>query len=174
MQLQAMERVEAQVKELWRLSALLVEHQAVLRSSPERPCQESPWASPPRSLSQLRCEVIDQLSGTVNTVRGVAIRTGQVHDLGRPPTVKRDTFKDILADVEVPTTPQRWVWFANMATSTPIQRPVEHQMERTTQIGASWVPIYNEGLFDNWTHKRIYTKKALAIAFKQQPWNFGN
>ena len=37
MQLQPMERVEAQEKELWRLSALLVEHQVVLRSSPKRP-----------------------------------------------------------------------------------------------------------------------------------------
>ena len=36
MQLQAMERVEAQEKELWRLSALLVECQAVLRPLPER------------------------------------------------------------------------------------------------------------------------------------------
>ena len=41
MQLQAMERVEAQEEELWRLSALLEEHQAVLRSSPERPCQKA-------------------------------------------------------------------------------------------------------------------------------------
>ena len=41
MQLQAMERVEAQEKELRRLSALLVEHQALLISSPERPHQES-------------------------------------------------------------------------------------------------------------------------------------
>ena len=46
MQFQAMERVEAQEKELRRLSALLVEHQAILRSLPERPCHESPQASP--------------------------------------------------------------------------------------------------------------------------------
>ena len=37
MQVQTMERVEAQERELRRLSALLVEHQALLRSSPERP-----------------------------------------------------------------------------------------------------------------------------------------
>ena len=42
MQLQAMERVEAQEKELWRLSALLEDHQAVLRSLSERPHQETP------------------------------------------------------------------------------------------------------------------------------------
>ena len=42
MQLQVMERVEAQERELRRLSALLVEHQAILTSSPERPHQESP------------------------------------------------------------------------------------------------------------------------------------
>ena len=47
MQLQAMERVEAQERKLTRLSALLVEHQALLRSSLERPQQESPQASPP-------------------------------------------------------------------------------------------------------------------------------
>ena len=47
MQFQAMERVEAQEKELRRLSALLVEHQAILRSLSERPHLESPQASPP-------------------------------------------------------------------------------------------------------------------------------
>ena len=99
MQLQGMERVEAQEKELRRLSTLLVEHQVILRSSPERPHQESPQASPPRDLSQLRQEVVDILP---NTVRGVG--KGQVPDLGRPPAVRRDTFEDILTDAEVPTT----------------------------------------------------------------------
>ena len=47
MQLQAMERVEAQEKKLKRLSALLMKHQAILRSMPERLHQESPQASPP-------------------------------------------------------------------------------------------------------------------------------
>ena len=76
MQLQAMERVEVQEKELRRLSALLLEHQAILRSSPERPHQESPQASSPRDLGQLRHEVMNILPGTVNTVRGAAERTG--------------------------------------------------------------------------------------------------
>ena len=76
MQLQAMKRVEAQERELRRLSALLVEHQAILRSSPERPHQVSPKASPPRDLGQLRHEVTDILPSTVNTVRRVG--TGQV------------------------------------------------------------------------------------------------
>ena len=117
-QLQAMEKVETQEKELRRLSVLLVEHQAILRSLPERPHQESPQASPPLDFGWLRCEVKDKLPGTVNTVRKAAERTGQVPDLGRPPTVRRDTFEDILADVEdvVPTTPQWQVWFANVAT----------------------------------------------------------
>ena len=37
MQLQAMERVEEQERELRRLSNLMAKHQAILRSSPERP-----------------------------------------------------------------------------------------------------------------------------------------
>ena len=41
MQLQGMERVEEQERELRRLSALMAEHQAVLRSLPERPHQQS-------------------------------------------------------------------------------------------------------------------------------------
>ena len=41
MQLQAMERVDAQKKKLQTLSSLLVEHQALLKSLPERPCQET-------------------------------------------------------------------------------------------------------------------------------------
>ena len=55
MQLQAMEMVEEQERELRRLSALLVENQDVLRSSPERPKQEPPQPLPPRELGQLRC-----------------------------------------------------------------------------------------------------------------------
>ena len=151
MQLQAMERVEAQERELRRLSALLVEHQAILRSSPERPHQESPQASPPRNLGQLRHAVEDILPRTINTVRGEAERTGQVPDLGEPPTVERDTFEDILADVEdeVPTTPQRWVWFANVVTSTPVPRPTEHLELRIQPPKVSQVPSIKQDLFDN-------------------------
>ena len=50
-------------------------------------------------------------------------------------------------DVEIPTTPQRWVQFANMATSTPIERPTECLVERTLHLGASQVPLYSQGLF---------------------------
>ena len=57
MQLQAMERAEAKERELRRLSALLVVHQAFLRSLPERPHQESPWASSPQDLAWLKSEV---------------------------------------------------------------------------------------------------------------------
>ena len=49
MQLQAMERVEEQETELRSLSNLMAEHQAVLRSSPERPQPQSPPASPPHN-----------------------------------------------------------------------------------------------------------------------------
>ena len=76
MQLQAMERVKEQEKELRRLSNLMAEHQAVLRSSPERPHPQSPPASPPHNLAQLRGEVEDVLPGTVNTVRGAMERAG--------------------------------------------------------------------------------------------------
>ena len=151
MQCQAMKRVYAQEKELRRLSALLVEHRAILRSSPEKPHQESPKASPPRDLGQLRHEIMDHLPGTVNTVRGAVARTGQVPDLHRLPTLKRDSFEDILADVEdkLPTTLQRWVWFANVATSTPILRPMEHLEQRTQPSSASQVPSLQQCLFDN-------------------------
>ena len=125
MQLQAMERVEEQERELRRLSNLMAEHQAILRTLPERPQQQSPPTSPPHNLAWLRGEVEDVLPGTVNTVRGAAERVGQVPDLGNLPTLRRDMLNDILAEQEeeeVPVTPQRWVQFA---TSTPIVRPVE-------------------------------------------------
>ena len=157
MQLQAMERVDEQERELRRLSALLVEHQEVLRSSPERPQQEPPQPLPPRELGQLRHEVQD--IGMVNTVRGASLRAGQVPDLGRPPIVRRDAFEDILADVEdeVPHTLQRKVWFANLATSMPIPRPAEHQEERTKPLRASQVPSQGLGLMDNPVpHKDLY------------------
>ena len=76
-------------------------------------------------------------------------KTGQVPDLNWPPTVKRDNFEDILTDVEVLVTSQRWVQFANIVTSTPmvLGRPAEHLVEQTQQIGASQVPQYNQGPF---------------------------
>ena len=122
-----MERVEDQEREVRRLSALMAEHQAVLRSLPERPHEQSPPASPPLNLVQLRGEVEDILPGTVKTVKGAMERAGQMPDLGNLPVLRRDTFKDILPDEEedVPVTPQRWVQFANVATSTPIPRPME-------------------------------------------------
>ena len=124
MQLQAMERVEEQERELKRLSNLMAEHQAILRSSPERPQPQSPPTSPPHNLAQLRGEIEDLLPGMVNTVRGTAERAGQVPDLGNLPMLRRDTLEDILAkqEEEVPVTPQRQVRFS---TSTPVVRPVE-------------------------------------------------
>ena len=96
-----------------------MEHQLVLRSLPERPHQESPQASPSQNLAHLRCEVIDQLPSTVNTVRGAGTKTGHIPDLGRPPIIKGDTFEDISADAKTPMTPQRQAQFVEMATSTP-------------------------------------------------------
>ena len=149
MQLQVMERVEEQERELRRLSDLLVEHQDLLRSSPERPQQGPP--QPPRELGQLKHEVEDILPGMGNTVRGTTSTAGQVPDLGRQPMIRRNTFEDILADAEneVPQTPQRQVWFANVETFTPIPRPVEPQEERTKPLKASQVPSHKLGLIDN-------------------------
>ena len=53
MQLQAMERVEEQERELRRLSNLMAEHQAILRTLPESPQQQSPPTSPPHNLGQV-------------------------------------------------------------------------------------------------------------------------
>ena len=137
MQLQAMERVEEQEKELRRLSNLMAEHQAILRSLPERPQPQSPPTSPPHNLARLRGEVQDVLPGTVNTIRGGAERVGQVPDLGNPPTLGGSTLEDILVEdqeEDVPVTPQRRFQFA---TSTPIVRPVEQSREK---IQTSRVP----------------------------------
>ena len=89
----------------------MAEHQAVLRSSPERPCQQTPLISPPHNLAQLRGEVEDVLPGMVNIVRGAMERAGQVPDLGNPPMLRRDILDDILVkeEEEVPVTPQRQV-----------------------------------------------------------------
>ena len=120
MQLQVMERVAEQERELRRLSNLMAEHQAILRSLPERPQPQSPSVSPPCNLAWLRDEVQDVLPGTVNIVRGAVDRVGQVPDLGNLPTFRGETLEDILVEEqeeEVPVTPQRRVQFS---TSTPI------------------------------------------------------
>ena len=56
MQLQAMERVEEQERELRRLSNLMAKQQAILRSSPQRPQTQTPPTSPPHNLARLRGE----------------------------------------------------------------------------------------------------------------------
>ena len=134
MQLQAMERVEEQERELRRLSNLIAKHQAILRTSPERPQQQSLPISPSHNLAWLRGEIEDVLPGTVNTIRGAVERAGQVPGMGNLPTLRRDTVADILAgqeEEEVPVTPHRWVRFL---TSTPIVRPVERPRERTQSV----------------------------------------
>ena len=88
MQLQVMERVEEQERELRRLSNLMAEQQAILRSMPERPQPQSPSTSPPHNLAWLRGKIQDVLPGMVNTVRGATERVGQVPDLGNPLTLR--------------------------------------------------------------------------------------
>ena len=103
----------------------MAEHQAMLRTSPERPQTQSPPTFPPHNLAWLRDKIQDVPPGTVNTIRGAAERVVQVPDLGNLPTLRGDMLEDILVEhgeEEVPVTPQRWVHFA---TSTPIVRPVE-------------------------------------------------
>ena len=85
MQLQAMERVEEQERELRRLSNLMAKQQAILRSMPQSPRTQTPPTSPPHNLAQLRGKVQNVLPGTVNTMRGAAERVGQVPGLGNPP-----------------------------------------------------------------------------------------
>ena len=156
MQLQAMERVEEQERELRRLSNLMAKHQAILRTSPGRPQQQSPPTSPPCNLAWLSGEIEDVLPGTVNTIRGASERAGQVPDLGNLPTLMRDMLEDILAEQEeeeVPVTPHRWVRFL---TSTPIVRPVEWPRERTQSSRVSQVPSDEQGLLRTQSLKEIY------------------
>ena len=108
MQLQAMGRVDVQAKELGRLSALLVMHQALLKSSTEKPHQEATQA-PPENLSWHRLEAFEYLPGTVSINCEATSKTGQLHGLSWPTTVRRDMFEDILTDVEVSVTLQRQV-----------------------------------------------------------------
>ena len=105
MQLLAMKRVDAQEKELQRHIALLLEHQALLNFSPERPHKEATQV-PTENISQFRCEAFDYLSSTIDFNWGAASKTDQVHDLSGSPTVRRDSFEGILADAEVQVTPQ--------------------------------------------------------------------
>ena len=174
MQLQALERVEEQERELMRLSNLMAEHQAILRTSPERPQQQSPPTSSPHNLAQLRGEIEDVLPGTVNIVRGAVERAGQVPDLGNLPTLRRDMLEDILAEQEqgeVPVTPQRQFRFS---TLTPIVRPVEQPREMTQSSRVSQVHSVEQGLFKDLETKRdIYEEgfshslQAAAIEFKK-------
>ena len=75
-QLQAMERVEEQERELRRLSNLMAKHQAILRTPLERSQQQSHPTSPAHNLTWLRGEIEDVLPCTVNIVRGAVERAG--------------------------------------------------------------------------------------------------
>ena len=163
MQLQAVERVEEQDRELRRLSNLMAAHQAILRSSPE---QQSPPTSPPHSLAWLRGEVEDVLPGTVNTVRGATERVGQVPDLGNSPTLRGDMLEDILAEheqEEVPVTPQRWVQFS---TSTPIVGPVEQPKEMIQSSRVSQVPSVKQSLFRHPETKRDLYEEGFSCSLQ--------
>ena len=145
MQLQAMERVEEQERELRRLSNLMAQHQAMLRTLPDRPQPQSPQTSPPHNLARLRGKIEDVLHGTVNTIRGATDRVGQVSDLGNLPTFAEDTLHDILEEEqeEIPVTPQGWVRFE---TSTPVARPVERPRERIQPSKVSLEPPMKKSL----------------------------
>ena len=146
MQLQAMERVAEQERELRRLSNLMAEHQAILRTLPERPQPRSPPTTPPHNLAWLRDEINDVLPGTVNTVRGAVDRIGQVPDLGNLPIFRGDTLEDILVEEQeedIPVTPQRWVQFL---TFTPIVRPVERPREGIQTSRVSLAPSKEQSL----------------------------
>ena len=146
MQLQAMERVEEQERELRRLSNLMAEQQAILRSSPQSPQTQTPPTSPPHNLAWLRGEVQNVLPGTVNTMRGAAERVGQVPDLENLPTFREDTLNDILEEQQeedIPVTPQRQDQFL---TSTPIVRPVEQPREGIQTSRASLAPSKEQSL----------------------------
>ena len=147
MQLQAMERVEEQERELRRLSNLMAQHQAILTTSPERPQPQSPPpTSPPHNLARLRGEIQHVLPGTVNTLRGAADRAGQVSDLGNLPNLAEDTLHDILEEElqeEIPVTPQRQVRFQ---TSTPVVRPEERLRERVQPSRVPQMPSAEKSL----------------------------
>ena len=173
MQLQAMKRVEEQERELRRLSNLMAEQQAILRTSPERPQPQSPPTSPPCNLAWVRGEIKDMLPGMVNTIRGAMERAGQVPDLGNLPKLRRDSLEDILAEEEeeVPVTSQRRIRFS---TSTPVVRPVEQPRERTQSSRVSQVPSDEQGLFRNPEPRRdlyeegfSHSLQAAATEFKK-------
>ena len=104
----------------------------MLQTSPKMLHNKPPQA-PPDRISQLRSVALNYLPSTVNTTRGMVSRTGQVLDFNGPPVINKDTFKDILADPEDPTTAQRQVQFANMATSksVPLKKTVCFHLEWT-------------------------------------------
>ena len=120
MQLQAMQKVEAQEKKLCRLSALLVEHQAIWQTLPRRLHDEA-LQVPQDNLTRFRNKVVGYVPDIINKTRGVASREGQVPDLNGSPTIKK-TFVDILADSMGPVdTHHKWIGFADAVTSTPVK-----------------------------------------------------
>ena len=76
--------------------------QSSTRMAPPRNLQ-----APPKRFNQLRHEHLDYLPSTVNINRGAASKTSQIPDLNGPPIIKKDTFEDILTDVETLATPKK-------------------------------------------------------------------
>ena len=151
----------------------MAEHQAILRSLPERPQRQSPPTSPPHNLARLRGEVQDVLPGTVNTIRGATERVGHVPDLRNLPILRGDTLEDILSkdqEDEVPVTPQRQVQFA---TSMPIVRPAEQPREMIQTSRVSQVPSMEQSLprhpeiIDLYKESFNWSLQAAATEFKK-------
>ena len=76
--------------------------------------------------------------------------------------MKRNTFEDILADAGVPVSLQRQVQFADIATSTPIQRPVKHLEDRIPHVGASQVASHTPGLFSHQVPQKDLYEEGFA------------
>ena len=87
--------------------------------------------------------------------------------------LRRGTFEDILLDdeEEVPATPQRWVWFANVATSTPVPRSMEQPREKTQSSRVSQVFQLMKAYSKTQSHEETYSRKALATVCRWQPPN---
>ena len=145
MQLQAMEWVEMQEKDLWRLSALLMECQAILKSLLERPHQETTKLHPRLTSLDVRpwitCLVPLMLMEGQHQEE-VKSLTWVGHKLlkGTPLRTSSQMQRFCLL-------PKGGSALADMAMSTFIvlRRPTEHCEEQAPQTDASQVLNYAHG-----------------------------
>ena len=159
--------MDEQEKELQRLSAVLLEHQVILQSWPERPHQEIPQA-PPRKIDQLRHEAVDYLPCTVNVSKGAESRISHVPDLKGLPIIKREPSRISSQMWRFQSLPKHGL-ICHIATSTPIvlERPADYHMEQTPQIDASQVTNYeHDPLIHLEPQKEDCFRKALATSFR--------